>query len=90
MLELVDAIETFIRQSISAATVRCRVRADGMVIELDAASLAALSGAKEADIRANAIGYMDRSGRSYDLAFEAYRNGSAFVHEPVNCTVALP
>ena len=90
VLELVDCIETFVRRSIGAATVRCRVRADGMVIELDAAGLAALSDVKEAEIRANAMSYMDRSGRSYDLAFEVYRNGSAFVHEPVNCTVALP
>jgi len=89
VLELVDSIETFVRQSIGAATVRCRVRADGMVIELDAASLAALTAPKEADIRASAISYMDRSGRSYDLEFEAYRNGSAFVHEPAKCGGAL-
>lgn len=85
VLELVHAIETFVRRSIGAATVRCRIRADGMVIELDVASLAALSGAKEADIRATAMSYMDRSGRHYELGFETYRNGSAFLHEPVKC-----
>lgn len=89
VLELVNSIETYVRRFIGAATVRCRVRADGMVIELDAASLAALSGPTEADIRANAMSYMDRSGRSYTLAFEAYRNGSAFVHEPAKCGGAL-
>ena len=90
VLELVDSIETFVRQSIGAETVRCRVRADGMVIELGAASLAALSVAEEADIRANVKSYTERSGRSYGLEFESYRNGSAFVHEPAKCTVALP
>ena len=89
MLELVHAIETFVRRSTGAATVRCRVRADGMVIELDAVSLAALSRVKEAEIRANAMSNMDRSGRRYDLDFEAYRNGSAFVHETGKCGGAL-
>lgn len=90
MLELVHAIETFVKQTTGASTVRCRVRDNGMVIELDTASLAALSGPKEADIRANAMSYMESSGRRYDLGFEAYRNGSAFVHAPNNCTAALP
>ena len=52
-------------------------------------ALGALSVAEEADIRANVKSYMERSGRSYGLEFESYRNGSAFVHEPANCTVAL-
>ena len=89
MLALVNFIETFVKQTILASTVRCRVRAKGMVIELDTASLAALSRAKEAEIRANASSYMDRSGRRYDLSFEAYRNGSAFLHEPGSCAGAL-
>lgn len=85
MLELVHSIETFVRQATGAATVRCRVRANGMVIELDEASLAALSRLEEAEIRANAMSKMDLSGRRYELGFEAYRNGSAFVHAPGNC-----
>jgi uncharacterized protein len=90
VLELVHAIETFVRQATQAATVRCRVRAEGMVIELDAASLAGLSAGKEADIRANAQNFMDRRGRSYQLKFEPYRNGSAFVHRSGSSPVARP
>jgi len=89
VLELVNSIETLVKQTVLTSTVRCRVRAEGMVIELDTASLVALSRAKEAEIRANATSYMDRSGRRYDLSFEVYRNGSAFLHEPGSCSGAL-
>jgi len=90
MLELVHAIETFVKQTSGAATVRCRVRDNGMVIELDTASLQAISARQEARIREAARRYMDGMGSHYDLRFEPYRNGSAFVHEPESCAVARP
>lgn len=89
MLELVHSIETYVKQTIVASTVRCRVRDDGMVIELDTAGLDAMSALKEAKIRSAARRYMDGADSHYDLRFETYRNGSAFVREPGNCAVAL-
>lgn len=80
MLELVHSVESAVRDAIDPATVRCRLRADGMVIELDRGSLQALDGAQEAAIRLAASAHMDVAGRHYSLSFEPYRNGSAFVH----------
>lgn len=89
ILALVHSVETFVRRSIGVATVRCRVRAEGMVIELDTDTLASLSRTKEAAIRTKATRYMESSGRRYDLSFESYRNGSAFLHEPSHFAGAL-
>lgn len=90
MLELVHRIETFVSHATAAPTVRCRVRAEGMVIELDAPCLQQLSSAVEAEIRTQAMVLMDRVGRHYQLSFAVYRNGSAFVHQPGHLGVALP
>lgn len=79
MLALVHSLERLVRSATGARTVRCRVRAEGMVIELDAASLARLSAAQESEIRALAGSRMASEGRSCELRFEPYRNGSAFV-----------
>jgi len=82
MLELVHSIESMVRKSIGASTVRCRVRARGLVIELDERSLKGLSQAREAELRRSANTFMEASGRRYELTFEPYRNGSAFLHQP--------
>lgn len=79
MLELVHWVEHMVRQTIGATTVRCRVRAHGMAIELDEHSLNRLSDAREAELRARATAFMVASGRHYELNFEPYRNGSAFL-----------
>lgn len=90
VLELVHEIETFVSHAIAVSTVRCRVRPQGMVIELDAPGLQQLSRAVEAEIRAQAMVLMERGGRHYELSFAVYRNGSAFVHQPGRAGVALP
>jgi uncharacterized protein len=84
MLELVHAIENLVKAETGAATVRCRVRAGGMVVELDPAGLEELGAAREARILAGAARYMKRYARQYDLRFEVYRNGSAFLHQRGN------
>ena len=89
MLELVHSIETYVKQTIAASTVRCRVRDDGMVIELDTTGLDAMCALKEANIRSAARRFMDRTDSHYDLRFAIYRNGSAFIHEPRKVAVAL-
>ena len=89
MLELVHSIETYVKQTIAASTVRCRVRDDGMVIELDIAGLDAMCTLEEAKIRSAARRFMDGTDSHYDLRFETYRNGSAFIHEPGKVAVAL-
>ena len=68
------------------ATLRCRVRAGGIAIEIDAASLAALDDAERAGL-ANAIcASTPPALASVPLRFAPYRTGSAFLtatHAPL-------
>lgn len=83
ILDLVHRIETAVVEATRSATVRCRIRASGMVIELDERSLENLGDATEARLRATAGTYMQAADCHYPLSFEPYRNGSAFLHQPL-------
>ncbi|MFN3219219.1 MAG: adenine nucleotide alpha hydrolase [Acidimicrobiales bacterium] len=80
LLAVVEAVENELSRRHGFATVRCRIRADAVVVELDAADLAALDDAEQAGIVAlvTDIGGDRIHGRPVELA--AYRMGSAFVH----------
>lgn len=83
-LRFIHAVERLVGDALAAggaeARVRCRVRAAGLVVELDPRSLARLDAASKADlgaaIRARAPGPF-----SGPVQFAPYRNGSAFLHE---------
>lgn len=76
MLGRIDAAESAIRERIEARAVRCRVRAMGVVIEIDSATLEALTPGQREDVsRAVAQAF----GIDRPPSFEAYRNGSAFL-----------
>jgi uncharacterized protein len=74
-LATIDRIETLVRSAIAPRTVRCRVRASGMVVELDQAALDGLVGAAGEELRA-----ILEANAGQALRFAAYRNGSAFLH----------
>jgi uncharacterized protein len=77
MLGRIHAAESAVRALVDAAAVRCRVRASGVSIELDAAALAALDpAAREAAGDAVAAIFGSRP------AFAPYRSGSAFLVDP--------
>ncbi|NDZ12749.1 adenine nucleotide alpha hydrolase [Variovorax sp. WS11] len=80
MLHRIDAAEQIVRAHTSARDVRCRVRAAGVVVELDGEALAALSPAARV---AMAQRVRDRFADSAMLGtlptFEPYRTGSAFL-----------
>jgi uncharacterized protein len=79
MLKLVHAAELLVSQVLAPGTVRCRVRADGVVIELDEQNLAALDAAGRNAIE-NRIGSLFRDGGfDYPVSFSPYRTGSAFL-----------
>ncbi len=79
MLRLVHAAELLVSRSISPRTVRCRVRAKGVVIELDEQNLAALDGVARDALQAD-VGILFRNGGfDYPVALAAYRTGSAFL-----------
>jgi uncharacterized protein len=75
-LRRIDEAEEAIRQRIEARSVRCRVRARGVVIELDSASLEALTASQREDV-SRAVAKIFAVAQA--PAFEAYRNGSAFL-----------
>jgi pyridinium-3,5-biscarboxylic acid mononucleotide sulfurtransferase len=84
-LALVHAAETILASRLgAAATLRCRVRRTGLVVELDATTLASLAPERRAGLAA-AIAALPGGDRP--LAFAPYRMGSAFLRpaaEPAN------
>jgi len=75
MLASVHAAERYVARLLQPRTVRCRVRAAGVVIELDNDSLAALDPTSRAILLAS-IGRMF-DGKTVDIA--PYKVGSAFL-----------
>jgi uncharacterized protein len=75
VLAMVHAAEKLVADALRPRTVRCRVRAAGVVVELDAPTLAGLDEAEAEDLRTR-IGAL---GVARPVAFAPYRNGSAFV-----------
>ena len=79
VLAMIDAAERLVRDAIAPETVRCRLRAAGIVVELDAASLDRLDGARRADLRQDVLGLARQAKLPHDVSFAPYRTGSAFL-----------
>jgi pyridinium-3,5-biscarboxylic acid mononucleotide sulfurtransferase len=82
VLKAIHAVERSIAKDFPFGIVRCRVRARGIVIELDPETLAAIAGKREDEARAEAARIFAGIAPALDLSFEPYRNGSAFVRLP--------
>jgi uncharacterized protein len=79
MLRLVHAAEQLVSRALAPRTVRCRVRAKGVVIELDEQNLAALDGDARDSLR-DGVGALFRDGGfDYPVSLAPYRSGSAFL-----------
>ncbi len=76
-LDLVHRVETQLA-GLVLSTVRCRIRAEGVVIELDERSLDRLSASQRAEVREAVEGLTRAEGMDL-VGIEPYRNGSAFV-----------
>ncbi len=81
VLAMVHEAETLVAARLSPRTVRCRVRAEAVVIELDEAALARLGPARDA-LRAELQALADSGGLGRPVDFAAYRTGSAFLRTP--------
>lgn len=83
LLSLVHEAERLIGEALGAggpnAAVRCRVRASGIVIELDEASLHRLDSAQERHLRDLVGDLLKRSGLPRSVTIAPYRAGSAFL-----------
>jgi len=82
VLKAIHAVERGIAKDFPAATVRCRVRARGIVIELDPETLAAIAGQRQDEARAEAERVFAGIAPELGLSFEPYRNGGAFLRSP--------
>ena len=80
MLECVHQSERLVDRELTPNTVRCRVRARGVVIELDEASLASLAGESRAALTNRVRALFEQAGFAFDVTFAPYRVGSAFLH----------
>lgn len=80
MLALVHRAEQLAGERLRPKTARCRVRANGVVIELDAERLDTL-GDEERDAFSREVAALFRTGGfDYTVSFAPYRVGSAFLH----------
>ena len=76
-LQSIDAVENFLAQELHPKTIRCRVRHDGVVIELDRTSFAELH--DHSRLSSSIAGFLPAHLAAKPIRFEPYRNGSAFV-----------
>lgn len=79
MLALVHASEQLVGAAVGARTVRCRVRAAGVVLELDAATLEGIESERRAGLAREVSGIFAGAGYARPVSFAPYRNGSAFL-----------
>jgi pyridinium-3,5-biscarboxylic acid mononucleotide sulfurtransferase len=79
MLELVHSAEKLVASAITPQTVRCRVRAAAVVIELDPASLANLAGETGTALKRSLKALLGAHGIDAPILFARYRTGSAFL-----------
>ncbi len=79
VLAMIDAAERRLRAALDPRTVRCRVRAGGVVVELDSDTLARLDPARAEAIRSDLAGLVAGAGLNAAVSFAPYRPGSAFL-----------
>ena len=80
VLRGIHAIERDLARDFPTGTVRCRVRATGVVIELDPGTLGAVDERRRGDVRRQAETLLAGLVPNVGVVFSPYRNGSAFLH----------
>ena len=79
VLRAIHGIERELAQHFPRGTVRCRVRAAGVVVELDPDTLAAFDDERRAAVRRDVERRFGGLLPHWGLSFATYRNGSAFL-----------
>ena len=80
VLRAIHAVERELAQDFPRGIMRCRVRASGIVVELDPETLDVLDDGRRASVRQAVERRFAGLLPHHGLSFEAYRNGSAFLH----------
>lgn len=78
LLRAIDNVETHLRRELSPETVRCRVRQEGVVVELDGRTLDQLSDGQRMRL---ADQIRSAFGEARPVLFDTYKRGSAFLRE---------
>jgi pyridinium-3,5-biscarboxylic acid mononucleotide sulfurtransferase len=78
-LAFVHEVETTLRQALNPHTVRCRIRATEIALELDNSTLAALTSERIAHWQAHIAAQAGALGLPTRVVWETYRMGSAFL-----------
>ena len=79
VLDAIYRAERLVQRELSPKTVRCRVRRDAVVIELDAESIHGLDSAKATGLRQRIGEMLMTAGVTHPVSFQTYRMGSAFL-----------
>jgi uncharacterized protein len=79
-LAFIHAVERKISAELNPRTVRCRVRAGAVVVELDEPTLYALTGGQARRVHSIVVDQPNRPA-ALPILLEPYRNGSAFLKE---------
>lgn len=82
LLPRIDRVESLLRARLAPETVRCRMRTEGVVIELDQAAFDRLDEAGRQALMRD-IAELVGERHAQRIAFEPYRRGSAFLRETV-------
>lgn len=79
VLGAIDRAEGLVRDALAPRTARCRVRRQGVVIELDAGSLSRMDAETGEKLRQGVSRILSEAGVPSPVAFQQYRMGSAFL-----------
>ena len=82
VLRVIDACEKLIRAELSPHTVRCRVRSNRVVVELDSSTLESLAAPDRRRLSREIGARFAAVGTHAPVAYAAYRMGSAFLRPP--------
>jgi uncharacterized protein len=82
VLTMIDRAENLVRARLNPRTIRLRVRAAGLVVELDGDALDGLNDRHRATLGDEIALLAQACGLDHPVRFAAYRNGSAFVGAP--------
>jgi uncharacterized protein len=79
VLGAIDRAERLIRRELRPQTARCRVRDEGIVIELDQHCLATMDGVIARQLQHEIGNLLAAAGVAHPVSFAGYRMGSAFL-----------
>lgn len=85
LLPIIDRIETMLCERLSPKTVRCRLRQDGVVVELDEITMGGIDEAMQRQLTAEIEKLLDDRPVT-SITFAPYRRGSAFLRDDENAT----